>query len=158
MRLRARRLIAAATALVAMLLAHRAAAVVAIDLTANADLGFGQIVATTAAGTVTVPPQGGRTSSGGVVLGNGFAASAAAFTVHGQPNAAYSITLPSSCVLSGGGSSMTADGFLSNPPSGQNLVGPAGTASFTAGATLHVGAGQRSAAYSGTYAITVSYD
>ena len=158
MRLRARTLIAAATALVAMLVAHRAAAVIAIDLTASADLGFGQIVATTAAGTVTVPPLGGRTSSGGVVLGNGFAASAAAFSVHGQPNAAYSITLPSSCVLSGGGSSMTADSFLSNPPGGQNLVGAAGTASFTAGATLHVGANQRSAAYSGTYAITVSYD
>ena len=158
MRLRARPLMAAATALVAILLARRAAAVIAIDLTANANLGFGQIVATTTAGTVTVLPQGGRTSSGGVVLGNGFAASAAAFAVHGQPNAAYSITMPSSCVLSGGGSSMTADSFLSYPPSGQNLVGSAGTASFTAGATLHVGANQRSAAYSGTYAITVSYD
>jgi hypothetical protein len=158
MRSKARPLMAAATALVAVFVAHRAAAVIAIDLTANANLGFGQVVATATAGTVTVPPQGGRTSSGGVVLGNGFAASAAAFIVHGQPNAAYSITLPSSCVLSGGGSSMTADSFLSNPPSGQNLVGSAGTASFTAGATLHVGASQRSAAYSGTYAITVSYD
>jgi len=154
----ARPFVAAAAALVAILLARPAGAVIAIDLAANADLGFGQIVATTTAGTVTVLPQGGRTSSGGVVLGNGFAASAAAFSVHGQPNAAYSITLPSSCVLSGGGSSMTADSFVSNPPGGQNLVGAAGTASFTAGATLHVSANQRSAAYSGTYAITVSYD
>jgi hypothetical protein len=50
-------------------------------------------------------------------LGKGFAASAASFTVHGQPNAAYSITLPSSCVLSGADGSMTADTFVSNPPS-----------------------------------------
>ena len=158
MRLSARPLMAAATALVAILLARRAAAVIAIDVTANADLGFGQIVATTTAGTVTVPPQGGRTSSGGVVLGNGFAASAAAFTVHGQPNAAYSITLPSSCVLSGGGSSMTADSFLDSHHNGMTVVGPTGMASFTAGATLHVAARQPSAAYSGTYSVTVSYN
>ncbi|HXO20042.1 MAG TPA: DUF4402 domain-containing protein [Thermoanaerobaculia bacterium] len=158
MRVRARQLLAAAMALGAILLTRRAAAVIAIDLTTNSNLGFGQIVATATAGTVTVSPLGGRTASGGVLLGNGFGASVASFAVSGQPNAGYSVTLPSSCVLSGGGSSMTADTFLSNPASAQNLVGPAGTASFTLGATLHVGGGQRSASYSGTYAVNVAYD
>jgi hypothetical protein len=162
MNIRARpvfRLLAAAMALAAILLTRRAAALIALNLTANSGLGFGRIVATATAGTVTVSPLGGRTSSGGVVLGSGFGASAAAFTVSGQPNTGYSITLPSSCTLSGGGSSMTADSFLSNPVNGMNVdVGPGGTASLTVGATLHVGASQRSAAYSGTYMVTVAYD
>jgi hypothetical protein len=154
-----RPLLAAATALVAVLLTRRAGAQVAIGLTANSSLGFGRIVATATAGTVTVSPLGGRSSSGGVVLGSGFGKGAAAFTVSGQANAGYSIMLPSSCTLSGGGSSMTVDTFLSNPLNGQNVdVGPGGTASLTVGATLHVGASQRAATYSGTYAVTVAYD
>ena len=158
MRLRAGPLMAAATALVAILLAHRAAAVTPLNLTANANLGFGKIMATATAGTVTVSPMGAITSSGGVVLGNGSAASAANFTVQGQPNASYSITLPTSVVLSGGGSSMTADSFLDSHHNGMTVVGPTGMASFTAGATLHVAARQPSAAYSGTYSVTVSYN
>lgn len=158
MRIPVRPLLAAAMALAAVLFTRRASAVIAIDLTTNSNLGFGRIVATATAGTVTVSPLGGLTSSGGVVMGNAFGASAASYSVSGQPNAGYSITLPSSCTLSGGGSSMTADGFLSNPASGQSLIGPGGTGSFSLGATLHVGASQRSAPYSGAYALTVAYD
>lgn len=143
--------------LLAILLARRAAAVVGINLTANSNLGFGQAVATVTPGAVTVSPEGVRTVSGGVVLGNGFGASAASFTVTGEPNVNYSITLPSSGVLTGAGSSMSVDEFTSSPDGSGNL-GPGGTQVVTLGATLHVGAPQLSAAYSGTYFVTVSYN
>ena len=41
----------------------------------------------------------------------------------------------------------------------KSVTGPlAATINNTLGATLHVGGGQRSASYSGTYAVTVAYD
>jgi hypothetical protein len=158
MRARVRALFPVAIALGAGLLTRQTTAITPIDLTVNANLGFGQIVATPSSGAVTVSPLGARTASGGVVLGNGFGASAASFTVHGQPNAGYSITLPTSCSLAGGGSTMTVDTFLTNPSSLMGLVGSSGTTSFTLGATLRVGANQRPAPYSGAYDVNVAYD
>ncbi|MEO8505739.1 MAG: DUF4402 domain-containing protein [Acidobacteriota bacterium] len=131
--------------------------VVPIGATTQGNLGFGQIVATTVAGTVTVSPVGSRTSSGGVLLGNGLGVSAATFAVIGEPNASFSITLPTPCTLSSGGSSMTLDSFTSHPNGSGNL-GPAGSQSVTLGATLHVGAAQAAAAYSGSYNVTVAYN
>lgn len=151
------RLVAAATTLLAMLPMCAAAAVLPLDVTPQAHLGFGQIVATTTSGTVTVTPSGQRRRDGGVVLGNGFGVSAAAFVVTGDALAVYSITLPDDCTLSAGGSSMIADGFTSDPDELGNL-GPSGTQTVTIGATLHVGSGQASAAYSGTYAVTLAYN
>jgi hypothetical protein len=149
--------LAAAAIIVLAMLPTRGAAVTAIDVTTQSNLGFGQIVATTTSGTVTVSPAGSRTRSGGVVLGNGSGVSAASFAVTGEHNAGYSITLPSVCTLSAGGSSMTADTFTSSP-SGSGNLGPSGAQSVTLGATLHVGSGQAAAAYSGTYPVTLAYN
>jgi len=157
MRIRSFRFVAAAIQLFAMFFPTLAEAVIALDVTAQSNLVFGQVVATSTSGTVTVSPTGGRTQSGGAVLANGFGVSAASFAVTGEPNTSYSITLPSSCTLSGGGGSLTVDGFTSSP-NGTGMLGPGGTQSVTLGATLHVGSGQRSAAYSGTYAITLAYN
>jgi hypothetical protein len=144
-------------ALATLLLAQRAGALSPIDLTANANLGFGQIVATPAAGSVTVSPAGGRSASGGVVLGNAFGVSAASLTAAGDANASYSLTLPTSAVLNAGADSMTADGFTSTP-SGSGNLGAGGTQAIALGATLHVGAHQHPAAYSGTYIVTIAYN
>jgi hypothetical protein len=156
MRLKMFQLAAAAMILVAIL-PTRGDAVIAIAVTTQANLGFGQIVATTTSGTVTVSPAGSRTRSGGVVLGNALGVGAASFAVTGEPNTGYSITLPSLCTLSAGASSMTADAFTSSP-SGSSNLGPSGSMSVTLGATLHVSSGQAAAAYSGTYPITVAYN
>jgi hypothetical protein len=158
MKTKVRSILAATVAVIALLPPRHAAAIIAADLIANSSLTFGRLVATATAGAVTVSPSGARTSSGGVVLGSAFGASAAAFTVNGQPNAGYTIMLPSSCALSGGGGAMTVDTFLSGPANGQNLVGSNGTASFTVGATLHVGASQSSASYSGSCVVMIAYD
>jgi hypothetical protein len=157
MRTRSRFFTMAAAAFLAILLAREAAAVIGILLTANSALGFGQIVATTAPGTVTVTPAGLRSASGGVLLGSGFGVSPAAFTATGQPNASYSVTLPIAATLSGGGSSMTVDTFTSSL-GGLGTLGGSGTQTVSVGATLHVGAGQRPAAYAGTYDVTVAYN
>lgn len=123
----------------------------------QSELGFGQMVATASAGTVTVTPAGGRTRSGGTILGNGFGVSAAAFALSGDLNASYSITLPADCTLSGSAGSMTADHFASSP-SDAGTLGPAGSQRMTLGATLHVAAAQASGNYSGTYAVTLAYN
>src|SRR5437762_1531773 len=96
---------AAGTALLALLLT-RAASTINILLTTNSGLKFGQIVATASPGAVTLTPAGFRSASGGAVLGNGFGVSPASFTVTGDPNTAYGITLPGATSLSGGASSM----------------------------------------------------
>jgi NAD(P)H-hydrate repair Nnr-like enzyme with NAD(P)H-hydrate dehydratase domain len=52
---------------------------------------------------------------------------------------------------------MTVDGILSSPAGGGDL-GTAGAQLVSVGATLHVGAGQVSAAYSGSLPVTVAYN
>jgi hypothetical protein len=147
---------AAGTALLVILLAH-AAATLSIALTTNAGLKFGQIVATTSPGTVTVTPAGLRSASGGVALGNSFGVASASFTVMGDPNASYGITLPGAVSLSGGTGSMMVDTFTSSP-NGSGTLGAGGTQILSVGATLHVGAGQHSTSYSGLCDVSVDYD
>lgn len=142
---------------VPLLLAGRSASAETISLTATASLAFGQIVATPASGAVTVAPNGTRSSSGGSLLGGSAGVRAAGFRVVGNADAVYSITLPSSTILSSGGSSMTVDAFTSSP-SGSGILGPSGSQDFAVGATLHLGSLQPGGAYAGSYAVTVAYD
>lgn len=128
-----------------------------LAVTTRAELGFGQVVATASAGTVTVTPAGHRTVGGGTVLGNRSGVSAGAFTLTGDPNASFSITLPSDCTLSGSGGDLTVDLFVSSP-SDTGTLGPAGSQVMTLGATLHVAAAQASGTYSGAYAVTLAYN
>jgi Domain of unknown function (DUF4402) len=151
------RAVATTIVLLAMGPPRAAVAVIALEVTTQSTLSFGQFMTTTTSGTVTVSPSGSRTRSGGVALGNDFGVAAASFLITGEPNTAYSISLPSSCTLSADGKSLTADDFTSSP-SGMGILGPGGTQSVTLGATLHVGIRQSAAAYSGSYAVTFSYD
>ena len=146
---------ALAASLIVMAPAPGAAA--AITVSTRTNLGFGQIVASGVAGTVIVTPTGGRSSTGGVVLGNGFGVSVASFTVTGDADATYNITLPNSCELAGATATMTADSFTLGPAGVGNL-GITGEQTVTVGATLHVAAGQAAVAYSGSFSFTVSYE
>jgi len=156
MKFRSRCVLAVASTL-ALLWAGKAGAAAALAVSAQSELGFGQMVATASPGTVTVSWSGGRVAAGGSVLGNGLAVSAASFRVSGEPNTAYSITLPVACTLSRAGNSMTVDGFASNPDGSGNL-GPLGAQTVLLGATLHLSASQPSGAYAGSYAVTVAYN
>lgn len=128
-----------------------------LAVTTQSELGFGQMVATANAGTVTVSPAGSRTRAGGTFLGNGFGVSAGSFALTGDPNASYSITLPADCTLSGSGGDLTVDLFVTQP-SDAGTLGPSGSQVMTLGATLHVAAAQASGTYSGSYAVTLAYN
>lgn len=126
-----------------------------IAITKTADLAFGTVVPSAAAGTVTVGTANDRTVAGGVSALGGTVTSAA-YTVTGYGNSTYAITLPASVSLSGPGTAMTASSFVSSVGGSASLSG--GSGGFTVGATLSVGANQAAGAYSGTFDVTVAYN
>jgi len=129
--------------------ATAAATVVApIEIVKTANLDFGNLAVGTAAGTVLMDPSGTRTASGGVTLpSTSGSPSPASFTVTGQGNYTFAITLPSTHTLNDGAShTMTLTNFTSS------LGGPTGTLAsgtkvVTVGATLNAGASQAVGAY-----------
>jgi hypothetical protein len=134
-----------------------------ISITKNVDMNFGNIaVQASAGGVVILHPNGSRSLTGtGVTLpAAAGTVTAADFTVNGNGNYTYAITLPASTILTitGGGSDvMTADTFTSTP----NGVGTlsSGTDDLTVGASLHVAAAQTAGTYiSSNFNVTVNYN
>ncbi|NOR51400.1 MAG: DUF4402 domain-containing protein, partial [Gammaproteobacteria bacterium] len=80
---------------------------------------------------------------------------AADFDVTGAADATYSISFSASTVLTGLGADIVVDTFTDSLGGSGVLTG--GAESFTAGATLHLGANQTAGVYSGTYTVTVNY-
>jgi hypothetical protein len=119
-------------------------------------LAFGQIVPLSG-GTVTVSPEGMRTSSGGVQVIQASSVSAAQFQVGGAAGRSFSIFLPSSITISNGKDSMTVDDFTSNPSS-SSVLDSIGKRDLSIGATLHVKQNQSDGNYSGSFTVTVAYN
>lgn len=119
-----------------------------ISITKTLDMNFGNVaVQSTNGGTVQLTPAGARTAGGGVTLPatNG-TVTAATFTVNGNGNYAYAITLPSSALtITSGANTMTVTDFSSTPSGTSALT--AGTQTLTVGATLNVSAAQPSGVY-----------
>ena len=135
-----------------------------ISIVKTVDMSFGNIaVSATAGGTAILTPAGTRSTSGagGVVLpANTGMVAAAIFTVSGQPNFTYAITLPSSCTLSDGAShSMNVNAFNSLP-SYTGTLGTSGSQTIRVGASLNIPAGQAPDIYTNATAIpvTVNYN
>ena len=130
-------------------------------------LDFGAIVAGTAIGTVDIATDGTRTPGGGCTLHPSDIGSAAEFTVTGQANFNYSITLPAvaTTITDGGANSMTVTNWVSNPAAGNNgVLDGTGEQVLAVGARLNVGANQVPGAYSsqnaggsGPFTVTVNY-
>lgn len=121
-------------------------------------LGFGSFAAGTG-GTVTISAVGVRSKGGGVTLVSSGSGSAASFNVSGNASASYAITLPGNGVVSltSGAHAMAVSAFTSNPAL-NGLLNGAGMQSLAVGATLHVGSGQASGSYAGTFDVTVEYN
>jgi hypothetical protein len=128
-----------------------------ITLSSSSGLGFGDIYAGTNAGKVVLSPDGIRNATGGLVLGDNAAVSAAAFTVRGAPYATYAIILPSSIILTGPSGSMQVSRFISSPED-SGFLDEAGQQRLNVGATLSVDAHQPDGDYRGTFAVTVIYN
>jgi hypothetical protein len=123
-------------------------------------LAFGKFAAGTG-GTITVDPNGTRSSSGGVILLSSAGGTAATFNVSdsnpANMNNTYIITLPDNdtVVLASGSNSMALNNFVSSPAGSSTLAG--GTEVLAVGATLTVGTNQPVGSYSGSFSVIVNY-
>lgn len=128
-----------------------------ISITKNVDMNFGNVsVQSTTGGTVVLATDNTRTRTNGVTLPS-FAVgtvSAAAFTVNGEEDYTYAITLPSSVTIVSGLNDMVVDGFVSSPDATGVLT--LGTQSLKVGATLNVDAAQPAGTYTNTTDLTVT--
>lgn len=134
-----------------------------ISILKNIDMNFGTIAASSSGGTVVLSASGSRTASGGVILPSFTGTvSAAQFTVSGQANYTYAITLPATNFTlyeSGvGPASMVVTAFTSTPSATGTLLG--GTETVLVGATLNVMASQAAGSYTNAagFEVIVNYN
>jgi hypothetical protein len=132
--------------------------VTTIRLVAQNGIVFGDIGASSVPGTVTINIDGSRISTGGATINSNTTGTPATFEVSGAPNALYSITLPTSVVItSSSGDSMTVENFFSDPPN-QGQLDLSGRQNFNVGATMIVESFQPFGTYQGTMTTTVEYN
>jgi hypothetical protein len=126
-----------------------------------ADLEFGALMPSAAAGTVVInPTTGARTTTGGVTGASG-SYFPAHFATAGSPNQHITIRLPNSnrtLTRVGGGATMTARTFRrDNTPPVSARLDANGNFEFRVGATLNVGANQMPGRYVGSFDVEVNY-
>ena len=133
-----------------------------ITITKNVDMNFGNLVAIVAGGSIVLPTTAVRTGDAAILAGPDGAPTAASFTVTGETDYTYSITLPASVVLTDtvSATTMTVNAFNSTPTvaAGGTLTG--GSETVFVGATLNVGALQAAGVYSNAtdLVVTVNYN
>lgn len=125
-----------------------------ITIAETSNMNFGNIVAN-AAGTVVLSTAGGRTSTALQLPAVKGVVTAAAFTVTGQTDYAYTITLPTTYTIATGTKTATEVMSLSAFNHDATQVLTSGTETFHVGATLTVVAGQKSGTYVGDDALAV---
>ena len=126
-----------------------------VDTRGLGDLNFGALVTTASAGRVVLAQDGARTASGGVALASAAGVSSAAVQVAGEPNATFSLSLPTSVQISSGSSRMTVADFTTGGVT--QRLDPKGVLVLKVGATLGVDAHQAAGLYSGSFTLTVAY-
>jgi len=141
-----------------------------IAITAVNPLAFGKFVKGATGGTVVLTTAGGRTATGAVVLSTaGAFESAGTFTVTGETDATFTISVPANVTLTEAGTSTTMvittfsdlNGTTATTTAAGNVTGgtlTGGTQTLYVGGELAVGAAQVPANYTGTYAVTVEYN
>ena len=137
--------------------------IAAITATETAQLNFGRFSPETQGGTILLTPDGVLTTQGTVISGGG-AHSSASFYITGEPNATFSIILPSApAILTNTANSKTTQvtGWQSIPAPGVGagkLTG--GSVTIQVGAALNVGDVNANPVgiYTGSYSITFSYN
>ncbi len=146
-----------AVVLSAVLLGPRWALAKPIRVTLDQDMAFGQMAANIAqVGTVTIDAGTGAKTTSPSITDMGGLHGRAIFTVTGDKDVAYSISLPGSATLTAGGDTVTVDTITSNP-SGTGVLAGNGRATLNVGARLNLGVNQAAGSYSGTFDVTVNY-
>lgn len=132
--------------------------VVPLVATSGTALRFGNIAASTTAGTVTVTAGGARTAAGGAALVAGAAVGAGVVTItSGEGNRVVNITYPASGTLVSGPNTMTVNNFAASGSPATVTLSAAGTGTFNVGGRVAVGVSQPTGNYSGTVTITLTY-
>ena len=133
------------------------------------DLAFGSLLSGPTAGTVTLAPDGTRTSTGGATpIGGGY--TPARFAGMGTYQQIVNISMaatPITITRVGGTQTMQVRTFtigsspstqvLTTTPRSFSIGSPTGVFLFAVGAQLVVGANQAPGEYSGTYAVVLNY-
>lgn len=138
--------------------ATNAEVIIPIQVVGVTALSFGDIVGTSAGGTVTMGSDGTRTASINdlVMAAQPGTVSAAEFTVTGQAEYAYSIALPSAAFTVENGdttaATMSVDTFESNS---SGTIG-GGSETVNVGAVLTVAANQAQGTYTSAEGLTVT--
>ena len=152
-----------ATAQASVTATATAQVIAGLTATENAQLNFGKFSPETQGGKVILTPEGVRTTQGTVVLGGGIANSAI-FTITGEYDATFSITLPSGPAMltnTLNAKTMMVTDWQSFPAPGigvGKLTG--GSMTVSVGAVLNVGNmfANPVGIYAGIYAITFAYN
>ncbi len=138
----------------------QAAILAPLTIVAVDTLSFGQLTRPTAAGTVVLSPSGTITTTGGVLTSTAIAQSIprgpGTFLMVGEAGRLFTIDLPTVAILRQGTRNMRLSAFRSNWTAGA-VFSVTRTFSLSVGATLNVGANQTIGTYTGTYAVTVTY-
>jgi hypothetical protein len=160
------KMLASAAALIAVATAGAASAATAdagagakivapLEITRTADLYFGTIApSTTVADTVSVAADGAR-KCGPALTCLTSDHTAAAFTVTGEADAFYTISLPKEIdIVNANGTAMKVSAFTGSKADGQLLKGED---NFTVGGTLAVAMRQEAGKYTGSFTVAVEY-
>ena len=128
-----------------------------ITITNAGNMNFGILATSDVAGTATISTADVLSVANGVSIVNAGNASAASFTVTGEEDYSFSITLPSSHTITDGTNSMTVDNFTSDP----DVTGTiSGSTTLNVGATLNISADQTAGVYTSAtgFDVTVAYN
>jgi len=144
--------------------ATNATVITPIKISKTVDLSFGNLVATAAGGAIVLSTANARTGPAAILLGtqNG-TVSAASFTVTGETDFTYGITLPSTfnvsdAVIAPDTGTMAVGTFVSSPDATGVLT--LGTQTLIVGATITLGAAQAAGDYTNAtdMIVTVFYN
>lgn len=137
-----------------------ATVVTPISISKTVDMSFGNVaVKSDAGGTVVLDTNDGTSTTGDVTLpATAGTITSASFGIAGEDGYTYAITLPTTVNITDAVSSeiMELSSFTSAPDATGTLTG--GAEVLKVGATLTVGAGQVSGAYTGSFDVTVNYN
>lgn len=132
-----------------------------IALTGTADLAFGIVTRPrTGTGTVAIDvATGERSLSGDGVMGIGSGAHRATYTVTGEGGQAFTVSVPSTLVMTGPGDTINVT--LTTTASGTQTLsgslGSAGSASFAVGGSFVLPAAKPGGSYKGNFVVSVEY-
>lgn len=129
-----------------------------IKVVGDTPLNFGDIVGTSAGGTVTVGTDGTRSAVGaGLLMTNQTGTvTAAQFTVTGQAGYAYSLALPTGAFTIGNGGATPATMSVGTFTSNETGTLTGGSEIVKVGANLTVGANQAAGSYTDASGLTVT--